>query len=162
MENDTRKHENGKIRQKAHSDVNCVNYLLPRLTSPDKVAAAMKISWLIVAAVGTVRCGNVANAPDALACGAPGQFGGCLAHGQFDSTINQDVARLDGRFHRENTEPRWKRSLVQPTKKDGRCSTPISCRRAKSESVSDRMYCCASDCSENAPQPIQPRTVGDP
>src|SRR4029077_6569743 len=52
----------------------------------DKVVV-MKISWLIVAAVVTALC-DVANAPDALACGAPGQFGGCLAHGQFDSTIN--------------------------------------------------------------------------
>jgi hypothetical protein len=60
----------------------------------------MKISWLIVAAVVTVLC-DVANAPDAFACGAPGQFGGCLSHGQFDSTINESAADPDGRFYRD-------------------------------------------------------------
>ncbi|MGA7612730.1 MAG: hypothetical protein WCF49_21390, partial [Xanthobacteraceae bacterium] len=59
-----------------------------------------RLSWLIVAAVVIALC-DVANAPDALACGAPGQFGGCLAHGQFDSTINESVAGPGGRFHRD-------------------------------------------------------------
>src|SRR6476619_5523442 len=57
-----------------------------------------RLSWLIVAAVVIALC-DVANAPDALACGAPGQFGGCLAHGQFDSTINESVAGPGGRFN---------------------------------------------------------------
>jgi hypothetical protein len=57
-----------------------------------------RLSWLIVAVVVAALC-DVANPPDALACGAPGQFGGCLAHGQFDSTINKRVASPDSRFH---------------------------------------------------------------
>src|SRR6478752_6472353 len=50
-----------------------------------------RLSWLIVAAVVIALC-DVANAPDALACGAPGQF---------DSTINESVAGPGGRFHRD-------------------------------------------------------------
>jgi hypothetical protein len=73
--------------------------LLPSLDPADKVVV-MKMSWLIVAAVVIALC-NVANAPDALACGAPGQFGGCLAHGQFDSSGNASFAGLDSQFHQD-------------------------------------------------------------
>ena len=63
-------------------------------------AVVMKISWLIVATV-VPALGNAAFAPDAFACGVPGQFGGCLAHGDFDSTVHGGFAGLDRRFHRD-------------------------------------------------------------
>jgi hypothetical protein len=60
----------------------------------------MKIYWLFFAAAVTALC-NVANAPGALSCGTPGQFGGCLAHGQFEGTMIQDVAGPGVRLHRD-------------------------------------------------------------
>jgi hypothetical protein len=59
----------------------------------------MRLSWLIFAIVATMLC-NIAYASDALACGSFGNFGGCLAHGQFDSSVNESFGGINGRFHR--------------------------------------------------------------
>jgi hypothetical protein len=66
-------------------------------------------SILRVAAAAVVAF-NLAVASSASACGHPGRFGGCLAHGHFDPTVREHATENSPHVQRHNKLqrfPKW-------------------------------------------------------